>query len=81
MARKQEWESELLKYLWKEMHAISGLKILGAKHERSSIISFTADGAYPLDVATLLDLLAIAIHSGHLCAQPVMRHFGIEGAL
>jgi cysteine desulfurase/selenocysteine lyase len=35
---------------------------------------------HPLDLATLLDLDNIAIRSGHLCAQPAMRAFGLEAA-
>jgi cysteine desulfurase/selenocysteine lyase len=81
MSRIQEWEEQLVDTLWKAIHAIDGVKILGGKANRSAMISFTIEGVHPLDVATLLDLQGVAIRSGHLCAQPVMRHFGIEGAL
>lgn len=76
----EAYEEELIKLLWDELEAIPYLKILGSKANRSSLITFTVDGVHPLDIATLLDLQGIAIRSGHLCAQPVMRHFGITAA-
>ena len=33
------------------------------------------------DIGTLLDKLGIALRTGHHCAQPIMKHFGIEGTL
>ncbi|HEX2579460.1 MAG TPA: aminotransferase class V-fold PLP-dependent enzyme, partial [Rhabdochlamydiaceae bacterium] len=60
---------------------IEGIRILGPLQNRSSLMTFTIDGIHPLDAATLLDLQGIAIRSGHLCAQPLLHHFGCTAAL
>ncbi len=56
-------------------------EILGPKENRTSLITFHIPGAHPLDLATLLDLKGIALRSGHLCAQPLLNHFGLTAAL
>lgn len=55
-------------------------QILGPATNRSSLITFHIQGIHPLDLATLFDLQGIAVRSGHLCAQPLMRHFGLTAA-
>lgn len=77
MEKIQAWEHELLHYLLPKMQDIEGLHLLGTAKEKGAIISFYVDNVHPLDIATLLDLKGIAIRSGHLCAQPVMRHFNL----
>lgn len=77
--RAHEWELELLNYLTPRMEEIPGLRIYGTSPEKGGIISFGIEGAHSLDIGTLLDLKGIAIRTGHHCAQPVMRHFGIPG--
>ncbi len=74
------YEAELLDYLWENLSLIPKIKILGSNKHRGSLISFYVEGVHPLDIATLLDLQGIACRSGHLCAQPVMRHYKINGA-
>lgn len=54
------------------------VKIIGEAKERSGITSFIFDGVHPMDLATLLDLEGIAIRTGHLCAQPLLRRFGLD---
>lgn len=74
------WETELLDYLWTKIQQIPRLRVLGTNKERGALVTFTVDGIHPLDIATLLDLQGIAIRTGHLCTQPIMRHFGVRGA-
>ncbi|MCB1076055.1 MAG: aminotransferase class V-fold PLP-dependent enzyme, partial [Simkania sp.] len=45
---------------------------------KGGIVSFTVEGMHPLDLGTILGLKGIAIRTGHLCAQPVLRHLGVE---
>jgi len=75
-----KYEKELLDYLWPLLSSIPKVKILGSNLSRGALISFYVVGVHPLDIATLLDLQGIACRSGHLCAQPVMRHFGQPAA-
>ncbi len=63
------------------LQEIPGLKIIGNAPEKGPILTFSIDGIHPLDLATLLDLNQIAVRSGHLCAQPLLRSFGLEQAL
>jgi len=44
---------------------------------RSGIVSFTVPGVHPHDIATLLDREGIAVRSGHLCTQPLMKALGV----
>ncbi len=55
--------------------------ILGPHTGRTSLITFHIPQMHPLDLATFLDLEGIAVRSGHLCAQPLLHHFGLRSAL
>jgi cysteine desulfurase/selenocysteine lyase len=61
------------------MSVIPRLKIIGNAKDKSAIISFAVEGTHHLDLGTLLDLRGIAIRTGHLCAQPAVRHFNLTG--
>jgi cysteine desulfurase/selenocysteine lyase len=76
-----EYEGELTELLFQKLKEIPEVHILGSKSFRGSLVSFSVKGLHPLDVATLLDLQGIAVRSGHLCAQPIMRHYGLAAAL
>jgi cysteine desulfurase/selenocysteine lyase len=71
------YEKELLTYATKKLSAIAGLRIIGTAKEKASVISFVLEGIHPHDIGTILDLEGVAIRTGHHCAQPVMRRFGI----
>ncbi|MEK6909776.1 MAG: aminotransferase class V-fold PLP-dependent enzyme, partial [Candidatus Aenigmatarchaeota archaeon] len=42
------------------------------------IISFNIAGVHSHDVAYILDDFAVAIRSGHMCCQPLMRRLGVQ---
>lgn len=73
-------EDALLRHATEKLSSIPNLRILGTAPEKGPIITFHIEGVHPLDLATFLDLKHIAIRSGHLCAQPAMRAFGLESA-
>ena len=75
------YESALMKHALEKLTQIEGIRILGPLENRSSLIAFNIEGVHPLDAATLLDLQGIAVRSGHLCAQPLLHHFGCSSAL
>lgn len=81
MPKIHAWEQELLKYAEIGMQEISGLKIIGSAARKGGIISFIVEGVHHLDLGTMLDFQGIAIRTGHHCAQPVMRHYGLPGTL
>jgi cysteine desulfurase/selenocysteine lyase len=71
-------ETQLHQALEQGLRTIPGLQILGTTPTKAPISTFHIDGVHPLDLATLLDLSHIAIRTGHLCAQPCLRRFGLE---
>lgn len=77
---KHRGEDQLLEIATKRLLEIEGLKIIGTALKKGPIITFVIDGIHPLDLATLLDLKGFAIRSGHLCAQPLLRKFGLTAA-
>lgn len=74
-------EEDLLHYATERMSAVDGLRIYGTAPDKEPVISFLIDGVHPYDLGTLLDQMGIALRTGHHCAQPLMRRYGIEGTL
>lgn len=75
------WEEDLLHYATKSISQFDGLKILGPKINKVSVISFTIDGLHPFDIGTILDQHGIAVRTGHHCTQPIMDYYGIPGTV
>lgn len=73
-------ELGLLALATKRLEEIEGLRILGPLSDKAPILSFAIGGIHPLDLASFLDTKEIAIRSGHLCAQPLLRFFNLEHA-
>jgi cysteine desulfurase/selenocysteine lyase len=71
------YEGELLAYATDAVSAIPGLRIIGTAKEKASILSFVLDGVHAHDIGTILDQEGIAIRTGHHCAQPVLKRFGV----
>jgi cysteine desulfurase/selenocysteine lyase len=76
-----EWEHSLLEYATSKLKEIPGIKIYGEAPEKSSVISFNIDGIHSYDLGMLLDKMGIAVRTGHLCADTVMQHYGIQGCV
>jgi len=74
----QQWEHALLEHATARMAEIKGVRLIGTAQEKGAIISFVIEGMHPLDIGTWLDLRGIAIRTGHHCAQPTMRRFGVS---
>lgn len=73
---------ENLTFLMEEMLRIEGLRIYGNPDDADSkapLISFTVEGTHPSDIAQILDKMGIAVRSGLLCAEPVVRKFSEVG--
>lgn len=76
-----EWEHSLLEYATSKLKEIPGIKIYGEAPEKSGVISFNIDGIHSYDLGMLLDKMGIAVRTGHLCADTVMQHYGIQGCV
>jgi len=70
-------EHSLLSYAAEEITKIPGAKIIGTARDKAAVLSFTLDGIHPHDAGTILDRTGVAVRTGHHCAQPVMKRFGI----
>lgn len=70
-------EQELLAYATQRLLEIEGLRIVGTANEKASVLSFVFDDIHAHDIGTILDQQGIAIRTGHHCAQPTMRRYGI----
>jgi cysteine desulfurase/selenocysteine lyase len=71
------FEHDLLAYATQAVGVVKGLHIIGTAKEKAAVLSFVIDGVHPHDIGTILDDEGIAIRTGHHCAQPVMRRFGV----
>ncbi len=74
-------EQRLLAYATSRLAEIDGVRLLGTKGAKASILSFLVDGVHPHDVGTVLDQAGVAVRAGHHCAQPLMERFGITGTV
>jgi len=72
-----EHEHRLLLYATDALSSIKGLRIIGTASEKASVISFILEDIHAHDIGTILDDDGIAIRTGHHCAQPIMKCFGI----
>lgn len=75
------WEQELLDYATTRLQEIDGLRIIGTASHKAAVISFIIPGINALDLGMFLDTCGVAVRTGHHCAEPVMKHFGIPGTL
>jgi cysteine desulfurase/selenocysteine lyase len=75
------YEHELVSYGMKELAKIPGLHLVGTAANKSGILSFVLDGYSDEAVGARLNELGIAVRTGHHCAQPVLRHFGLESCV
>ena len=65
----------------KELGKIEGLHLIGTASNKSSALSFVLDGASNDAVGQKLDQYGIAVRVGHHCAQPILRHYGLESVV
>jgi cysteine desulfurase/selenocysteine lyase len=75
------YEHELRVYAEQRLARVPGLKIIGTAPEKAGVISFVLDGVRTEDVGGALDQEGIAVRSGHHCAQPILRRFGLESTV
>jgi cysteine desulfurase / selenocysteine lyase len=72
------YEHFLLSYATNLMKEVPGLKLIGTAPDKASVLSFILDGYSNDDVGKALNREGIAVRTGHHCAQPILRRFGLE---
>lgn len=81
MANITRYEHELLVYATEALQRIPGLHLIGTAREKASVLSFVLDGYTTEEVGAALNKEGIAVRSGHHCAQPILRRFGLESTV
>ena len=79
--RAAAYEHELLNYATAELSKIPGLTIIGTSPNKAGVISFVLAGHKTEELGSALDREGIAVRSGHHCAQPILRRFGLEATV
>ncbi|MEE7626689.1 family 2A encapsulin nanocompartment cargo protein cysteine desulfurase [Methylobacter sp. Wu8] len=75
------YEHELLVYAMEALRTISGLRLIGTAAEKTSVLSFVLEGHSNQDIGVALNRAGIAVRTGHHCAQPILRRFGLESTV
>jgi cysteine desulfurase/selenocysteine lyase len=70
-------EHDLLEAATNSLSAIPGVRLIGTAAQKSSIVSFVMDGVHPHDIGTVIDNEGVAIRTGHHCAMPLMKRYGV----
>jgi cysteine desulfurase/selenocysteine lyase len=74
-----EHEQQLIDYAIKKLDDLGYITIYGRAMHRTSLVTFNIQQVHPYDAGMVLDKMGIAVRTGTHCAQPVMRHYGIDG--
>ncbi len=75
------YEHELTVYATERLLCVPGLRLIGTAPDKAGVLSFVLDGVRTEDVGGILDQEGIAVRSGHHCAQPILRRFGLESSV
>jgi cysteine desulfurase/selenocysteine lyase len=79
--RVERYEHELLVYATEKLATVPGLTMIGTAPAKAGVLSFVLDGQKTEEVGGMLDQEGIAVRSGHHCAQPILRRFGLEATV
>ena len=74
-------EARLLEEATRRVSERPGIRILGTASTKSALVSFVIEDVHAHDVGTILDEEGVAVRSGHHCAQPAMKHFGVPSSV
>ncbi|MFD2836831.1 aminotransferase class V-fold PLP-dependent enzyme [Azotobacter vinelandii] len=72
------YEHELLEYATRGLATIPGLRLIGTAANKASVLSFVLQGYRTEEIGAALNREGVAVRSGHHCAQPILRRFGVE---
>jgi cysteine desulfurase/selenocysteine lyase len=81
MESVNRYEHELLGYGTHHLQQIDGLRIIGTAADKAGVLSFVVDGLKNDEIGQALNQEGIAVRTGHHCAQPILRRFGLESTV
>jgi cysteine desulfurase / selenocysteine lyase len=76
-----QYEHYLLLYATRLMKEVPGLRLIGTAKDKASVLSFILEGYTNDEVGQALNKEGIAVRTGHHCAQPILRRFGLESTV
>jgi cysteine desulfurase/selenocysteine lyase len=77
----EQYEHQLLLYATRLLKDIPGLRLIGTAKEKAGVLSFVIPGLKTEEIGAALNKEGIAVRSGHHCAQPILRRFGVESTV
>ncbi len=81
MNRIAAHEHDLISYATDAFTQLKDVRIIGTTQDKAGVLSFTVKGVHPHDVGTILNEEGVAVRTGHHCAQPVMKRFGVPATV
>lgn len=75
------YEHALLDYATAQLRPVPGVRLVGTAADKASVLSFVLDGYSTDEVGQALNREGIAVRTGHHCAQPILRRFGLEATV
>ncbi|WP_216092276.1 family 2A encapsulin nanocompartment cargo protein cysteine desulfurase, partial [Burkholderia sola] len=75
------YEHDLLAYATSVLAPVPGVRLVGTARDKASVLSFVLKGYETEEVGQALNEEGIAVRSGHHCAQPILRRFGLEATV
>jgi len=75
------YEHYLLAYGTRLLKNVPGVRLIGTAADKASVLSFVLDGFSNDQVGQALNKEGIAVRTGHHCAQPILRRFGLESTV
>ena len=75
------YEHDILAYATHLLQPIPGVRLIGTARDKASVLSFVLKGYTTEEVGKELNREGIAVRSGHHCAQPILRRFGVEATV
>lgn len=74
-------EQALLADATDRLMRVPGLRIIGQSKNKVAVVSFVMDKLSSGEIGKALDQDGIAVRSGHHCAQPILRRYGLESSV
>lgn len=80
MKQIREHEESLVAYALKKLGEVEGLQLFGPRDitTRGAVFSFLLDGIHSHDIAQILDKEGIAVRSGRMCAEPLLKRLSVS---
>lgn len=75
------YEHKLMEYATEALQTVPGLCLIGTAAQKTSILSFVLQNVSNEAAGKALNEEGIAVRTGHHCAQPILRRFGLEGTI